>query len=623
MAQTTVSFSFPSTRTQHRVLISSLFALLALCGCGVTTGPMSASPVPPAEEIPLSLVLSQDESGNVRIAWSGGQPGTSYEIYLDDTPLYRQPILKLAATVNPVTINSIDTGLATGVMYHAKIVAEGGHGTAETTFRLSAHAWAEPGLSYAYARAAWASAGRAWMTATTGVAWNAETNSWRPVEPWLDEYTNVAQDAYASTYAALGAVNMGAVKHDLALLNELAAFYVAYESRFTTLGAMKTMTQYDTSMLTGPDSTETLIWVWQNGNTTYVRECDLCNSQFYYPATRLLRVITTLDASEITPAMRSFASWYGPVLARDHLLRLLYRNNGAWLSWIQNGPGGLTDTALWVNAEAAELLGAHANAPEMVALSSDEVSELQQAIRLTVQTLQSKYQTKYSDTRDFQGQTVGSTSYFNGSYVYGDLPSYAYSGYSGEAFPTASDAAYQPGASWDVSHLHRVPIFFRALFDNKKATGEAFPTQQDILLLTNQFVYKTFQGNLELPLFNNFFDGSNGWYRVGYDGGHFGYPPAQYCNNYESERSRNDAAACLNSGAVQGWGLVSFANADLADLEHCVAKLAVSQDTAQKSFRTRYYYYWNSDFSQADANSQPQYPVLLFFVMADTADRLQ
>ncbi len=66
----------------------------------------------------------------------------------------------------------------------------------------------------------------------------------------------------------------------------------------------------------------------------------------------------------------------------------------------------------------------------------------------------------------------------------------------------------------------------------------------------------------------------------------------------------------------------SSVNADLVELEHSLAKLALSQDATQAAFRERDYYYWNQDFSLQDAQSQPQYPIRLFFVMADRADRL-
>ena len=223
-----------------------------------------------------------------------------------------------------------------------------------------------------------------------------------------------------------------------------------------------------------------------------------------------------------------------------------------------------------------------------------------------MQTLQTQYRTIYPNTQNFQGQTVGSTSYFNGEYVYVDLSSYAYSGYTGQSFPATNQTANQPNASWDFSYLYRVPVFFRALFDNKKATGINFPSRQDMQGLANQLVYKTFQGNYDLPLFNNYFDGSNGWYRVGYDGASFGYPPAEYCNSFA--QVGNYTLACLNAGGVQGWGLISFVNEDLAELEHSLGKLALSQDATQTSFLMWHHLLLESGFLDAGRPIKPAIP---------------
>ena len=47
--------------------------------------------------------------------------------------------------------------------------------------------------------------------------------------------------------------------------------------------------------------------------------------------------------------------------------------------------------------------------------------------------------------------------------------------------------------------------------------------------LANQFAFRIFRGDLQNPTFNNFFDGSNGWFRVGYvSTAGFGYAPSQF-----------------------------------------------------------------------------------------------
>jgi hypothetical protein len=161
-----------------------------------------------------------------------------------------------------------------------------------------------------------------------------------------------------------------------------------------------------------------------------------------------------------------------------------------------------------------------------------------------------------------------------------------------------------------------VPVFLRSLYDNKKATGLAFPSAHDIELVTNQLMYRVFQGNFEKPLFNNFFDGSDGWFRVGYHGSDFGYPPSRHC------RGHSGNLPCMNSGSIMGWGLIAFFNPDLTELEHSLLTLGWREDPETKSFKDRYYQYVGS-YSFRDAKGEWQYPVLLLWVLAGMPGRLQ
>jgi hypothetical protein len=110
---------------------------------------------------------------------------------------------------------------------------------------------------------------------------------------------------------------------------------------------------------------------------------------------------------------------------------------------------------------------------------------------------------------------------------------------------------------------------------------------------------------------------------VGYHGPNFGYPPAQYCDSSADVTAGGYATPCLIAGAVQGWGSVAFLNSDLVELEHSLASLALSSDPAQIAFRNRYYYYAAQSYSSVDANGNLQYPILLFFVLSGTPEKLQ
>jgi hypothetical protein len=74
---------------------------------------------------------------------------------------------------------------------------------------------------------------------------------------------------------------------------------------------------------------------------------------------------------------------------------------------------------------------------------------------------------------------------------------------------------------------------------------------------------------------------------------------------------------------VQGWGSLAFLSPDLVELEHSLASLALSTDPAQIAFRERYYYYAAQSYSAVDAKGNPQYPILLFFVLSGIPEKLQ
>jgi hypothetical protein len=554
-----------------------------------------------------AVTISQNLPNQVNIQWGSISGTSSYQVYVDDTPNFLAPLVSKTVNQTSLTLNTLSEGFAPGVTYYVKVSPEG----AETTFRLNVQTWSEPYLNYSYTRTTWEKLGRAWLTTFSGINWHDGTQSWILDPTWPHALTDVAQEAYYVEFAARAASNMGAVR-DLALLNELAEFYVAFEPRFTTLGAMRAMRQYNTSLLqmAGPDSTKTLLWIWQDEGINYVRDCELCNAQFLHPVARLIRIITTLPASQRSPAMQHFVSWYSPVVVQDHLLRLLWGNGGWLVHQYKNTPNYISDRDLWLIAATAEILGANANDPALVPLTDTEKSNLQEAVQVATSALQTGYRTFYPQTQNLQGQVVGSISYFNGQSA--SAPDHAYSGDTGPMFPTSANRAASPTASWDVSHFYRVPVFFRSLYDNKKATGTSFPSVRDAQLLANHLAYRNFQGDLSRPLFNNYFDGSNGWYNVS---GATGYPPAEYCNSHDPH------ARCLTQGSVQGWGLLAFLSPDLMQIQHSLLTLAWSGDPMTVIFRERYYNH--SQYFQGDYNGQPYYSEMLLWILSAVPEKLQ
>jgi hypothetical protein len=273
----------------------------------------------------------------------------------------------------------------------------------------------------------------------------------------------------------------------------------------------------------------------------------------------------------------------------------------------------MSDIDLWLLSSAAEVLGANANEPELVPLNAEQRQSLHLALDAGVAFFQSK-RTEYTDTLDWRSQKVASVSYFNGDYTkHGD---YAFSAVTGEQFPRPEQRAVLQSASWDISHACRLPTFLRALYENRKATRLSFPDYRDLQLAVNQYVYRVYNGDASRPLLRNYLDGSDGWFRVGYHGAQFGYPPSRFCDTHNPERP------CLTTGGILAWGQLAFVSPDLAILESALMRMAVSTDQEIADFRSRYYFHDQQPFELVQTPSGQIFGGALYFIAADNAEMM-
>lgn len=485
-----------------------------------------------------------------------------------------------------------------------------------------------------YARRAWEFAGRRWLAEHAGVTWDDGRREWRLEADWPAAPAEVGPRAYYIEYATRPAVELARVRRDAGLIDELARFHLTYLARFVTLGELRGRASLMVSARLldgqGPDTARTLPWIERRWWSGLARECVLCNAQFFHPVARLIRLIAELPPAQRTASMQVFVRRYVPLVVREHLVRIVFETRpigtgfddarliDGWRETAREGPRAargsrsLRDVDLWLIAAAAEMVGAHAADPVAVPLDGDEPARLRELVRVGVAALATK-RTVYRDVRDFAGRSVESASYFNGDAD--DHPDMAYAAHQGAAPPSARQRAPSRGASWDVSHFYRMPVLLRALLDNRAATGVPFPTEHDLALLINQYTYRVFNGLTERPLFVNFFDGSDGWYRVGYHGPGFGYPPSVHCD------TRDERRPCLTAGGVFGWGLLAAYHPDLHLVHDAVIRLATSVDPDAVRFRERYYRFNDEAFAWTDPDGRPRYPMLLFVLLGDGADR--
>jgi hypothetical protein len=161
--------------------------------------------------------------------------------------------------------------------------------------------------------------------------------------------------------------------------------------------------------------------------------------------------------------------------------------------------------------------------------------------------------------------------------------------------------------------MYRIAIFLRTLYENRKATGVAFPQIRDIELVVNQYLYRVFNGDFERPLFRNNFDGSDGWFRVGYNGSGSGQPPSSICDMHDARR------LCMTPGSIVGWPELSFVNADLAFLQRSLINLGFDADPGTHSFLDRHYF-WLAPFGMSNSGAGKIYGGAFYAIAAENAE---
>ena len=123
-----------------------------------------------------------------------------------------------------------------------------------------------------------------------------------------------------------------------------------------------------------------------------------------------------------------------------------------------------------------------------------------------------------------KNQTIPILSFQEGAW-YGH-PDYYYSDYNGSIFPRKQNRKSNSSIGGDVSHASRIIYLLEMLTENKHKFKIAFPSKEDMKMFTDGFYYKVFNQDFKQPLFKNYMNGSNGWFRVNYESKKgYGYPP--------------------------------------------------------------------------------------------------
>jgi hypothetical protein len=588
-------------------VVTFLFLLLLL-KISLAEAPPKITPIPGTNEV------------RVEVTGAG-----NHKLEIDDAASFRVPVVSLTFQGTSTSLHFQETALIPGIRYRVRLDRQSNTyllmiGNAES---------APPALNCEVLRRTWREKGRFY----TGVAysqlkWDDGAHRWTPVLPAIP----IGEALFNVELMLRPALSAARACNDLETLDEIALYYTAMLEKSEPIGSllkMPNLLDESRDRMRGSDPSARTFPA--RFGSDKIGEGELFNSQWLHPAALLVRLISQLPERERTPGMRIFLNRFVPFLVREQLLRFLVDQPlpmldghacrgrvGRWELAMQGLHGdrhwdtALSDIDLWLLTSAAEVLGAHANDPENVVIEKENVAELGRALQVGVHFFQSK-RAPLIQTANFKGQPVESASYFNGDYD--GLPEMRGTAVTGKEFPVDDVAPARQGASWDIGHMYRVAIFLRTLYENRKATGVPFPQYRDLQLVVNQYLYKVFNGDFEHPLFRNNFDGSDGWFRVGYNGPGSGQPPSPFCDMHDVRR------LCMTPGSIIGWPELSFVSPDLNHLEQALISMAFDARPATRSFSDRYYY-WIDPFRMIDSSAGQICGGAFYAVAAENADRL-
>ncbi|MGB8260663.1 MAG: hypothetical protein WCE75_09945 [Terracidiphilus sp.] len=565
-----------------------------------------------------ATVAQVGQTDVVRIALGrGGQ----HRLEIDDAPSMTTPVVRREFTGDSFELHANEAGLIPGIAYSVRI-----DGHREAPLVLTPPAEPGGGVDCAVLASTWETTERFLLgTAYSGLRWSGERWEITPHTYLLGE------SLYNAEMIARPAIAAAWACRDTRTLDQLAQYYLAMLQQTETVAEVEKRPRLTAEsrmrLSTSNQAARTF-------SATFGREAgegELYNAQWLHPAALLARLVTLLPASERSAAMKDFAAQYAGFIVRDQLRRYFYEQRQPALGGVQAtgrvakwelamqglkgaklSDSAMSDIDLWLLASAAEVLGANANEPKLAPIEAGDLALLRRAVRIGIRFFESR-RSFDAATRDFAGKVVGSACYFRGDYA--SEEEMAFSGVEDARFPAPAERKPRPDISWDISHIYRLPIFLRALYENRKATGASFPLFQDLQLAANQYVYRVFNGNFRQPLFHNYFDGSDGWFRVGYNGADAGYPPSAQCD------MRNAKRLCTIPGSIVGWAEIAFASPDLARLEGALIGLGFREDAATRAFRDRYYFY-GAAYGPGRAAGRDLYAGALYPVAAENAQWL-
>lgn len=346
---------------------------------------------------------------------------------------------------------------------------------------------------------------------------------------------------------------------DTTLIEELLTVYSG------TLGTMNYTNQYlfshfGTVNNLSQHTLDTYYSMWAAGEKDKPeQEHILASSQFLALISEAVLEISKINISKRTPIMTNFVHDFVPIL-ESHYHRWVVgieveglKNTGpfqrkgegckvggvftpAQLTQIElidllidenvgdNKPhcNTMSDIELWITSGVSNYLTSYFIDDDLITTPRD-LDILKSYLTSANLLMEAKLTT--TKLTDFSGDSVEGVVFDSGSWD--EHSDYAYTAYTDDSFPTEGDKKHNKNMGWDISHGRRFIFAFENLYKNKKVLGYTFPSTEVMVKLSNQFIYGVFNKDFKYPLFSNFMDGSDGWYRVNWNKREgFGYPPS-------------------------------------------------------------------------------------------------
>lgn len=387
-------------------------------------------------------------------------------------------------------------------------------------------------------------------------------------------------------------------------------------------------------------------------------ESTLNSSQFLYLISHAIHSFVSLPETDLSANMRELITRYTPV-AQAHYQRWIFASNGSndlndavgvfqVVSWgcslgrfnhkeflekkLNREFGDVTplsycnilmDSDMWIFTGAVELLAARKKKPALFLMTDqqekDYLAYFATAGRLLEDRLVRTSVTDFDDNPTF-GINIdpGSRKEFK------DM---RYAGYTGSVFPEdnsedrenpriiiePADHPVPDNISFDTSHGRRLVQVLETLYRNRSVTKQLFPSKDILKGVANQVAYAIFNKDFGKPLFANYFDGSNGWYRVNYSKrDRFGFAPWDNSLNWVS---------C-------GFAALQTYQPDLKRVSEAVWTMINSNDPGIIEFRSKHYEHSHYSGGQRELrrncfNVETSFFILNFIAAADLPDVIE